>query len=89
LFRIRYFNEIIERMNLMMKLITFCFLFEFLKCYKVSNDFNKRSDLIIRLENIIVHKICDESTINGVLDYNQQFLCEVEKCDQLMSLAFE
>jgi hypothetical protein len=74
-------------MNLMVKLIAFCFFIVISECFDENEDSNrfKKSYLCLRLENIIMHKICDESTINGVLDYNQQFLSEVEKCDQIIN----
>jgi hypothetical protein len=37
-----------------------------------------------RLENIIDYKICDESTINGVLNYDQQLITKIEECEQIL-----
>jgi hypothetical protein len=62
----------------MVKLIAFFFLFEILKCW------GENEILLNRLERIIIYKICDESTINGLLNYDQQFLSEIEKCDQIL-----
>jgi hypothetical protein len=35
------------------------------------------------LERIIDFKICDESTINGVLNYDQKFLDAIDECEKI------
>jgi hypothetical protein len=39
-----------------------------------------------RIEMIIEHKICDESTINGVLNYDQTFLTKIDECEQIKDI---
>jgi hypothetical protein len=36
-----------------------------------------------RVDMIIDHKICDESTINGFLHYDQTFLTKIDECEQI------
>ncbi len=37
-----------------------------------------------RIDMIIENKICDESTINGTLNYTQSFIDKVNECEQIM-----
>jgi len=36
-----------------------------------------------RLEKIIDYKICDESTINGDLNYDKKLLTVIDECERL------
>ncbi len=36
-----------------------------------------------RIDQIIDHKLCDESTINGTLNYDQTFLTKIDECEQI------
>jgi len=36
-----------------------------------------------RLEAIIDNKICDESTVSGVLNYDQNLLTAIDECERL------
>ncbi len=36
-----------------------------------------------RIDSIIESKICDESTINGTLNYDQKFIDKVNECEQI------
>jgi hypothetical protein len=58
-----------------------------IKCDEDITD--EMSDKIIyyqRTEMIIDHKICDESTINGVLNYDQTFLTKIYECEQIKDI---
>lgn len=48
-----------------------------------SKLFHKIRDYYIELMHIINYKICDESTINGVLNYDQEFIDKVNECEKL------
>jgi hypothetical protein len=37
----------------------------------------------MELKVMINNKICDESTLNGVLDYDQEFIDKVNECEKL------
>jgi hypothetical protein len=37
-----------------------------------------------RIGMIIDYKICDESTINGTLNYDQKFIDKVNQCEQII-----
>jgi hypothetical protein len=37
-----------------------------------------------RIDMIIENKICDESTINGILNYTQSFIDKVNECEQII-----
>jgi hypothetical protein len=45
--------------------------------------FNKITDYYTNLGLIIDVKICDESTLNGVLNYDQEFIDKVNECEKL------
>jgi hypothetical protein len=48
--------------------------------------FHKITDYYMRLGFMIDYKICDESTLNGVLDYDQEFIDKVNECEKLQDL---
>jgi hypothetical protein len=50
----------------------------------IFNDDNYELDVYYpRIDMIIDYKICDESTINGTLNYDQKFFDKVNQCEQI------
>jgi hypothetical protein len=69
------------------KQITFGLIIICIKCNDglTDQEFNTL-DTYYRIEMIIEHKICDESTINGVLNYDQTFLTKIDECEQIKDI---
>ncbi len=65
------------------------FIFIFLcvresKFFGFQTDGNYELDVYYpRIDMIIEYKICDESTINGTLNYTQSFIDKVNECEQI------
>jgi hypothetical protein len=51
-----------------------------------SKLFHKIDHYYIKLHHIINDKICDESTLNGVLNYDQEFIEKVNECEKLQDV---
>jgi hypothetical protein len=64
------------------------FIFIFLcvrKSIGIFSDDNSELDVYYpRIDMIIDYKICDESTINGTLNYDQKFIDKVNQCEQII-----
>jgi hypothetical protein len=69
------------------KTIIFSLITIGIKCDEEMND--ESYDKMVyysRIDMIIDHKICDESTINGVLNYDQTFLTKIDECEQIKDI---
>jgi hypothetical protein len=67
-------------------IIKFIFIFLCVResIFIFSDDSNELEVYYPRIAMIIDHKICDESTINGTLNYDQNFIDKVNECEQIM-----
>ncbi len=48
-----------------------------------SKLFHKITDHYVKLNQMFNFKICDESTLNGILNYDQEFIDKVNECEKL------
>jgi hypothetical protein len=68
-----------------MKTIILFFIIVNVECDQDFDQMYKKVHIYYpRLEHIIDYKICDESTINGVLNYDQQLITKIEECEQIL-----
>jgi hypothetical protein len=67
-------------------IIKFTFIFLcFLQSIGIFSCDNYELDVYYpRIDMIIEYKICDESTINGTLNYTQSFIDKVNECEQII-----
>jgi len=70
-------------MRLILFSIALYFIFSFANCDQYLKDLKQKLYVYYRLEYIIDYKICDESTINGVLNYDQKLLTALDQCERL------
>jgi len=65
--------------------IVLYFIFSFTNCdQNIINDLKQKLDVYYpRLEQIIDYKICDESTVDEVLNYDQNLLTAIDQCERL------
>jgi hypothetical protein len=69
------------------KIIIFGLITIGLKCdIEITGELYDKLVYYSRIEMIIEHKICDESTINGFLNYDQTFLTKIDECEQIKDI---
>ncbi len=60
-----------------------------IECGEVEDLYQNLFFYYYDLYKIIDYKICDESTINGVLNYDQNFIDKITECEKLKESKVE
>ena len=74
----------IKIMRITLYLIFFSVFNLYINCHNQSiSDLEIKLYSFGRLMNIIKYKICDESTVNGVLDLDEALVSKINECESL------